>query len=1277
MLPVLHIVYYHLTTLSLSPSLSFSLPPPHAGIILIKGIKDLQYAKAVLSELNFPTSAEDLMKSITWPQPQLRLSDTKSLLSQIRFSLSNQKDVRATLDQFEKRVQHSSTNSQVGRVGSLIITSSVSQVIEFVTPWIAGHEAILLTGGPGVGKNSILEETFFPQGLVIRLFCSPDMTPSDVICKIKECTTLVSSGPYVKMLRSTSGAKLILYLRNVDFVKSDEWHSVPVIAFLVSLISYGGFWDEGSLEWLTLENFLVVATCMDIHELDMRFLNRVHVCEVTSPSKTEIELILHGMGPPEPSLLRPATAAAGLRSSYSASSKPPWLSRFATVYSQIIHEMRGDAALLQVQHADANGHSNAAGIRVAPAPLDAIRLARQVVAILTRVQGAIDEQVMQNETTRVLINYTGGSISNSSNSNGTSASGNFAGTGKFYPLALTFGGPINFVTQDEVTEWTSKCVNRWMSDCEVLMPNVALVPELLRVFSEASIFLSNDSPGCSGILMTGSSGSGRKLALRAIAHEFAYDTLWYPRNKLTGKQVANELRNFSDFLSSAASAATSDSSVEEVESKRILIIIEDEHLSHIACLGKYLYAFVRQEESRNSPLPVSHGCASVTVKVAIVKNSPNSSSNCASNFLNYYALDDSMWTRVLALRAFGTHFSPGSLKVIPSLIDTQVDCDVADKLPLLLPKLYPGYLNFHPDKRRVLSLSATFALLFKEKKIYIQEQRKQFTEKIAKLESTSRQVEKLKQEAAHQKIVLAKKRQEADEALSAITSSMTASEDQRIELEQIKMLTEKETAKLSVRKQEIDEELSAIQPAITAAKDAVGAIKSESLSEIRSLRAPPEVIRDILEGVLRLMGVNDTSWVSMKSFLAQRGVKEEIINFDARKITPEMSAKVQELLKKKPGSFDEKFAKRASAAAAPLAAWVRANLSFAVVLQKIKPLEDEQNRLQKGLKDAESRIKTLGSQLHGVETEVSKLKDRLNQVTLEAAQIEVSLKQTAETIEESERLVSELSGEDEHWRSQLAELDARLSSLSSKCLVAAAFVTCMGSRCPQNVGRGRSAAGGELTGGNKSAARRSSWASSGQSISDVRKHLVKECCNILRIEEFDVASFLECENEYQVFVKVKAPLVTCVLLDVKERMTGDTRTDYLVKGSQVEVCSFRNRDWPRVLELALRFGRTVILHSFTRLDLSLLSLLKHHLYGSQGSRTWTFLGDKRVDCHPNFKLILIPTREHTLYTEAALHHQEFDSSTIKEENEDADAQEAAERTCLDSVRSLLNVIDFS
>lgn len=73
-----------------------------------------------------------------------------------------------------------------------------------------------------------------------------------------------------------------------------------------------------------------------------------------------------------------------------------------------------------------------------------------------------------------------------------------------------------------------------------------------------------------------------------------------------------------------------------------------------------------------------------------------------------------------------------------------------------------------------------------------------------------------------------------------------------------------EAEKLEKRKKQIEEELSEIGPLLEEAKKAVGNIKSESLSEIRALRMPPETIRDILEGVLKLMGNMDTSWNSMR-----------------------------------------------------------------------------------------------------------------------------------------------------------------------------------------------------------------------------------------------------------------------------------------------------------------------------------------------------------------------------------------------------------------------------
>ena len=68
--------------------------------------------------------------------------------------------------------------------------------------------------------------------------------------------------------------------------------------------------------------------------------------------------------------------------------------------------------------------------------------------------------------------------------------------------------------------------------------------------------------------------------------------------------------------------------------------------------------------------------------------------------------------------------------------------------------------------------------------------------------------------------------------------------------------------------------------------------------------------------------------------------------FDARSIYVENRVLVEELLRKREKSFEERTAKRASAAAAPLAAWVIANVKYSQILEKIRPLETEQNKLQ-------------------------------------------------------------------------------------------------------------------------------------------------------------------------------------------------------------------------------------------------------------------------------------------------------------------------------------------
>ena len=137
---------------------------------------------------------------------------------------------------------------------------------------------------------------------------------------------------------------------------------------------------------------------------------------------------------------------------------------------------------------------------------------------------------------------------------------------------------------------------------------------------------------------------------------------------------------------------------------------------------------------------------------------------------------------------------------------------------------------------------------------------------------------------------------------------------------------------------------------------AVGQINSEHLIEIRALTAPPEAIADVLAAVFMMLGNQDLSWLAMKKFLGSRGVKEDIIGFDAHtRLTGELRKNVAKLIKKKSSSFEDDVIKSVSQAAAPLALWFKANIRHSLVMEKIEPLQAELDGAVSELEESQKR----------------------------------------------------------------------------------------------------------------------------------------------------------------------------------------------------------------------------------------------------------------------------------------------------------------------------------
>ncbi|PNI44695.1 DYNC2H1 isoform 3 [Pan troglodytes] len=135
-------------------------------------------------------------------------------------------------------------------------------------------------------------------------------------------------------------------------------------------------------------------------------------------------------------------------------------------------------------------------------------------------------------------------------------------------------------------------------------------------------------------------------------------------------------------------------------------------------------------------------------------------------------------------------------------------------------------------------------------------------------------------------------------------------------------------------------------------------------------------------------------------------IAEEVVKIEERK------NKIDDELK------EVQNAKRASTAAAPLAAWVKANIQYSHVLERIHPLETEQAGLESNLKKTEDRKRKLEELLSSVGQKVSELKEKFQSRTSEAAKLEAEVSKAQETIKAAEVLINQLDREHKRWNAQ-------------------------------------------------------------------------------------------------------------------------------------------------------------------------------------------------------------------------------------------------------------------
>lgn len=765
---------------------------------------------------------------------------------------------------------------------------------------------------------------------VTTLHCSAQTTPVHILQKLNQACIIINSNTG-RVYRPKESERLILYLKDINLPKLDKWGTSQIISFLQQVITYKGFYDS-NLEFVGLEGVQIVcsmnsSTSMGRSSLSPRFTSIVRLCSISYPSKDQLNDIYTAYLKPVLNRLMPKHPI------WSQNSKVKLLaSTMIEVYSQIKSKFTVD------------DHSH---YLFTPSDLTqwVLSLLRYDMPVtpdntanhLLEVVSYESMRIFQDRLTSVeAIKQADGILFNNIQSEWSVEVQDalddswYVTWGSREPQAAGAPPPIHGKSLGKLTsEYMKDTIDRgllqYSRECRDL--DVLLFKEVFDNVSKIDRVLTR--PGGS-VLLAGKSGVGRRTASLLVSHMHNLKLITPKMSKGYGlKQFKNDLKStiqiagldgehtvllledhqflepqFLELINSLLASGEVPGLYTSEELEPLLIPIKDlaNEAGHRGSLANYFADRIKHY-----------------LHVILIMDCTNSNFiiNCQSNpaFFKYCSVQWlEQWSRQTMLkipqmlitkvpREDGSQLRKTAGKQQQQLVKSSNASENVNSHFLALHETCPIEIS---TPRQYINFVKMYIKIYLTKKNEIETRQNHLQVGIKKINEAKELVAELKSKAGEQSKLLTEKQFEADEALKKITSAMQGATEQKGEMEKLTIKTAEENVILAKRKTAIDAELAIIEPQVKEARSAVGDIKSSDLSEIRALRAPPDVIRDIFEGVLLIMGTLDTSWVSMRNFLGKRGIQEEIQTFDARRITRDIRCQVEDLLKRSKDSFEPK-----------------------------------------------------------------------------------------------------------------------------------------------------------------------------------------------------------------------------------------------------------------------------------------------------------------------------------------------------------------------------------
>lgn len=333
-----------------------------------------------------------------------------------------------------------------------------------------------------------------------------------------------------------------------------------------------------------------------------------------------------------------------------------------------------------------------------------------------------------------------------------------------------------------------------------------------------------------------------------------------------------------------------------------------------------------------------------------------------------------------------------------------------------------------------------FIFLVEKSQSDLSSERKTLVNGLNNLNLYERVVDNVKSSCKAEESLLKEKKKEIDKLMELLDTELKEAHQKREHIEGLKNKQMIKTREIDENRQRIKQKLSKVEPLIESSKIEVAKyLKPEALNEIKSLRSPPKTIKDILDVLFVLLGIKDSSWVSIKAHLTRCSIKDELTNYDFQKnLNESLLKEIEFIMKTKRDSFNKLQAERASKAIVPILGWIEAAIEYGKVLTSLIPLNEQLNNLREESELFNKESQKIKSETIEVDRRIQDYSDELERLKHELGESQKKANIVKEQLMNAQKVCIEMEDRINKWRLKSESLEILLKSeqLAKLCLIA-------------------------------------------------------------------------------------------------------------------------------------------------------------------------------------------------------------------------------------------------